>query len=148
MSKIRTWIPVSITMPHIMEDVLICDKNNEIYKGFQNLNNIWIIQNTNSITAWRYNDESSVIAWMKLPNVYKKYSKEGWIRTDKALPDTHTPILISTNDAVYISYVRNENSDMWWLRNKNKDGADSVYLFKYNVIAWMPLPDTFKTTTQ
>ena len=144
MGKVREWVPTGLNLPEIMEDVLICSKSGEIYKAFQNLNRVWIMQNTNSITSWRYKDESSVAAWMKLPAVYKKYSKEGWIRTDKQLPDTHTPVLISTEDAVYISHVRSGDSDMWWMRNRNEKGADSVYLFKSSVVAWMPLPEAFK----
>lgn len=144
MSKVREWVPAGANLPKIMEDVLICSKDGEIYKAFQNLNNVWIMRNIDSITSWRYKDESFVAAWMKLPAVYKKYSKEGWIRTDKQLPDPNVPVLISTEDAVYISHVRGGDSSMWWMRNRNEKGADSAYLFKSSVVAWMPLPEVFK----
>lgn len=146
MGKIREWIPIKTNIPKQMEDVLICSNNGEIYKAFLNLNNVWIIQNTNSLISWRYRDEESIIAWMKLPSIYKKYSREGWIPISKTLPNRHTPVLISTKDAIYISHVRSEGNDMWWIRNKNEKGSDSVYLSKNSVMAWMPLPEIFKTT--
>ena len=142
----KKWTSVTTSLPEKMKSVLISDKNGKIRKAFINIGGIWIIQNTNSVPSLFYNDESMVLAWMPLPNVYKKYSHEGWILTSKSLPKNDIPVLISTKDEVFISYCRSGNSDMWWLRNSENKDSQKVYLSKHSVIAWMPLPESFNTS--
>lgn len=141
----KEWIPVSNDLPEQMKNVLISDMNGHIRKAFRNLGNIWIVCNTNSIASLFYKDEASVLAWMPLPNVYKKYSKQGWILIEKFLPQKDEPVLVSTKDDVYISYCRSGlEADMWWLRNKDVKGEQRVYLPKSSVVAWMPLPKSYE----
>ena len=73
--------------------------------------------------------------------LYKKYSKQGWIRVDKKLPPNDIPVLVSTKDNVFISYCRSDGAAMWWLRNSEDRNAEKVYLSRSDVLAWMFLPE-------
>lgn len=143
MAKKRDWIPVGNNMPDTMVDVLISDAYGQVRKAFQNLGGIWIMCNTNSLPSSYYKDEASVLAWMPLPAVYKKYSREGWNPTEKSLPPKDEMVLISTDEEVFISYSRSDGSDMWFLKN-NMNSDNWVYLSKSRVKAWMPMPEVFK----
>lgn len=140
----KKWTSVATNLPERMESVLISDKKGRICKAFMNIGGIFIVQNTNSLPSLFYKDESMVLAWMPLPAVYKKYSREGWILVSKSLPPNDVPVLVSTEDEVFISYCRSGESDMWWLRNNEDKDSQKVYLSKSSVVAWMPLPEFYK----
>ena len=143
MAKKRDWVPVGNSMPNVMVDVLVSDVYGQVRKAFQNLGGIWIMCNTNSLPSSYYKDEESVLAWMPLPSVYKKYSREGWNPTKQSLPPENEMVLISTDEEVFISYARSDGSDMWFLKN-NMKSDNWVYLSKSSVKAWMPMPEVFK----
>lgn len=128
------WIRTKDRLPEQMHNVLFITKSGSIYKGFLNLGNSWLIQNTNGLISKSFRDDSCVIAWMELPDKNADWNRQG----DKA-PEIGTRILSMDRMDGNVTVV-DVGVNYWVVRN-SKDDHIKFHIQNHPDNLWMPLPE-------
>ena len=89
--------------------------------------------------AWTYADDAidSVVNIVrdKLPSVTPARPKSEWIPVSERLPGWGERVLTIDNDGDYeINHIMDDEYDEWF--------------YDYDIIAWMPLPEPYKTESE
>lgn len=127
----KDWIFKKYKMPEQLKDVLILTRSGEIYKGFLNLKNTWIMANCDGLIS-RIIHEDSVVAWTDLPDK----DDPDW-KTDPQ-PEDRTRVLAKDSwddELIVIAYV---TKTRWIICNQQDD---HITFWMHDGSAWMPLPE-------
>lgn len=128
-----TWTPVEDKNPEQLKHVLFLTRRGEIYKGFLNLRNTWIIENAEGLVTAYMKDTDAVAHWMELPD-----RDADWKKAGEEPPEESSRVLAMDYSGEV--FIVEAHKNVWIIRNiKGSESTFSIWPKEGSL--WMPLPE-------